>query len=426
MPVNMGNEDSGGFDGLTGNFVAKPVEVADKLVQGREDRPDAVRVTFQIQGKDDKLSLFVPLSERAPEVLRPFIPNVKQVPTDEAGLRSFLAANMPGTEFLVYASNSSIRGTTAKPGKVRVQLTGLHQFSRQSDGQKRARFFAETKNHETVTWTVRYPAIVCKVGQTPDQDDIGPEKEFNPNPYLFEYLIAFGLDWGRLVQEVTQAYEDGKLFSRLGLDGPEPGYFSNPDDLTDELFQAAKRHNPNRWCEVVLVDHQQYGIGPKRGDYSHIEFTPVIVEGGGADDAEFTREVASTMEQWDLLTKVIYGDGDARFMVGGKFTDQGRDLALSVLKPLVLAYPAAVTGTKADGTPEIVLPPNADSWTLDGVACLYFTAKRLLKLSEEGNDKTLMSLVNLTDHEGKKVVAWAKENVPEWATIGQESEAEVL
>ena len=32
MPVNMGKEGESSFEGLTGNFEAKPTEVAEKLV----------------------------------------------------------------------------------------------------------------------------------------------------------------------------------------------------------------------------------------------------------------------------------------------------------------------------------------------------------------------------------------------------------
>ena len=116
------------------------------------------------------------------------------------------------------------------------------------------------------------------------------------------------------------------------------------------------------------------------------------------------------LELWDNLTKIITGKDEARFMAGGRFTDEGRDVALSVLKPLVLTYPNAVTGTKADGTPEIVLPPNADTWTLDGLVCANFTAERLFKLTEQER----FDLVNLSDHTGAKIVEWAAENVPDF------------
>lgn len=426
MPVNMGKEGEGGtYEGLTGNFMARPSVIADKLVEGKEGRPDALRVTFEVAGREDAVSLFVPLHESAADRLRPFIPDVPDdVPTDEAGMRSYLAANLPGRDFLVYASNGSVRGVTAPEGKQRVRLTGLNKFSRQADGQARVRFFTETKDHETVTFTVRHPDIVCKVGATPEEDDIGPAKEFNPNPYLFEYLIAFGLDWKRFEREVKDAYEQGRLFTRLGLDGPEEGFFSDPNDLTEELFQATHRHSPNRWCEVEIVDHKQYGLGPKRGAYSHIEFTPVIVEGGSTSkaDAEFEKEKLRMMTAWDVLTQIVTGDENARLMAGTQFTRQGRALAACTLKPLILKYPDAVLRKNQDGTPYIEVPPKPDTWNVNGMVAAACTAERLCKDGKVG-------LIDLNDAEGtaERVVEWASDALAwEWQGAGYTEEAEVL
>ena len=412
MPVNLGKEgEAGTFEGVTGNFHAKPTIIADKLIQGKDGRSDALRVVFEVEGKEDTLSLFVPLSDNAADVLHPFIPNTKDVPTDEAGMRSYLASNLPTQTFFVYASRSSIRGTTAKPGKQRVRLIGLHKFSRQSDSQERVRFFAENKDHETVTWTTEYKGIETKVGDKPEEDDI----DLSPNPYLFEYLIAFGLDWEQLGMELSTAYEDGQLFPHLGLDGETPGFFNDPTDLTDELYQATRRHSPNRWCDVTIVDHEKYGIGPKRGEWSHIDFTPVIVE----SNTEFNREVETFLELWENLTKVVMARDEARFMAAGKFTQDGVAMMKAILKPLVLAYPAAVVPD-----PPVIFnaTPSPDTWTLDGLVCASFTAQRLMKVASEDNG-ALFDLIDLSDHEGTKVLEWAAGNVPEWATIGQEAEA---
>lgn len=409
MPVNIGKENEGGtFEGLTGNFTAKPTEVADKKIEGREGRPDSLRVVFEVEGQDDKLSLFVPLHESAVDRLRPFIHDADNVPTDEAGLRSYLASNLPGDTFLVYASNGSIRGTTAPAGKHRIRLTGLHKFTRRTDGQERVRFFAETKTFETVTFTVKYPDLVCKVGQKPEQDDIGPAKELSPNKYLFEYLIAFGLDWQQFGQEITDAYQNGNLFTRLGLDGPEPGYFSEPDDITEELFQATKRHGPNRWCEVEIVDNKQYGLGPRRGEWSHIELTPIIVE-GASDNAEFNREKLVFLEMWENLTKIVLGKDAARFMVGSALTDDGRTIAKGILVPLLYRWPEGMLTKKSDGTPAIHLPPTPETWNINAVACANLTAEKLMALDEEARFR----VANLTD-QGASIIAWAEENLADW------------
>ena len=91
----------------------------------------------------------------------------------------------------------------------------------------------------------------------------------------------------------------------------------------------------------------------------------------------------------------------------------------AILKPLVLAYPAAVVPD-----PPVIFnaTPSPDTWNLDGLVCASFTAQRLMKVASEDNG-ALFDLVDLSDHEGTKILEWAADNVPEWATIGQEAEA---
>ena len=115
MPINAGKEGETTYTGLTGNYHARPTTVADKIVEGRDGRPDALRVGFEIKDKDDKATLFVPMDGGAADTLRPFTGGSEPTQTDEAYLRKFIAGNVVTDWYLVYLSNGTVRGVTKSP-----------------------------------------------------------------------------------------------------------------------------------------------------------------------------------------------------------------------------------------------------------------------------------------------------------------------
>ena len=121
------------------------------------------------------------------------------------------------------------------------------------------------------------------------------------------------------------------------------------------------------------------------------------------------------MEDYDRLTQALFSKGDVRLMLGGKFTPEGRDVALNVIRPVVHAYPETVKKLKDDGTPVIRIPPTPDTWQTDGLVCLGFVAERLIAAGTE----KLFGLVNFSQPDNGKLLAWTAENVPELALIGE-------
>ena len=402
MPVNV--KEEGEYEGLSGTFKAKPASVADKVVEGKEGRPDALRVIFEVEDQDKTLSLFVPIHADAVGRLRPFIPGLTSVTATEAGLRDLIAA-MPTDAVTVYANNGSIWSRVAEVGVHRAELSRLMLFTRASDNETRARFVLETPDNTEISWTAPWKVKASR-GTTPDKDDI----TVSLNDSVFQYLCTLGLDARWFEVEMSEAYQKGTLFARLGLDGQVPGFFEDPADITPELLAAVERHG-KRQVQVEIVDHPQYGLGPKRaGQIKMVQLAPVVVEGAG--NVEFDRELLRFYEDWDNLTRVLLARDDARFLIGGKLTGDGRPIAMAVMVPAIQAYPDAVKERKADGTPAIVLPPTLDSWKLNGLVCVNFLAERLMAAGPE----TLFELVNLGDPNPEKLLVWIAENVKEFAS----------
>jgi len=134
------------------------------------------------------------------------------------------------------------------------------------------------------------------------------------------------------------------------------------------------------------------------------------------DVEEFKKEAARFMEDYDRLTQALFSKEDVRLMLGGKFTPEGRDVALNVIRPVVRAHPGTVKKLKDDGTPVIRIPPTPDTWRTDGLVCLGFVAERLIAAGTE----TLFGLVNFSQPDHGRLLAWTAENVPELALIGGE------
>lgn len=402
-----------------GEFKVKYTDIAEKTMKPKS--PDSqfresLRVTFDIVGKeDDTVSLGVVVEEPAND-LRGFVGNPTAAPKDsETALRQFIETNIVREPVEVYV-NGFIRS--------RLALEGTHVFEKiiaiypYDKGQPRIGMTAITKDGLTTNWNCKDPQLRKERGErNPDSDYIGGDGELNPNQFAFVYLQAFGLNWEKMKQEDlpdAAAYwpghydKDGVPIEPLfpSLENPWPGF-----------LDIIERHGGNP-VKIDVVRDDTYGLGPPRvGQFPHVKMTPIERE----DNAEFGREKALFLELWDNLTKVTLSNDAARFVAGGDFTEDGKAVALATLVPLVRAYPAAVTQKKPDGTPA-VYPPSPETWTLDGLVAANFTAERLLKLGTED----LFNCVHLNDKEAKNLLAWAAENVTEWADVGQGRETEAL
>lgn len=426
MPVDIGEESGGGtFTGLTGNYVARPVSVAEKIVEGKDGRPDALRVVFEVEDKKDELSLFVPLGPGAAQRLALFAPGATGVPTTESALREWIARNVRPDKVLVYAKNGSIWSRIAEPGKHRAQLSGLFKFHNKK-GEPRAGFRLRTADGKDISWTTTWPALVCKVGDTPEEDDIGPKGALNGSQYLFGYLIDLGLDWKRFEAELVAAYNGtlpdgrkGRLFRAMGLDGEEPGFFQDPEDITPDLLDAVKRHGPAT-VEVEVVNDREYGIGPKRGDFSRVQLTKIIVEGGaGGVSAEFEREKGRLLDALDVLAIKLF-QRDTRFAAGSNTTEDGKAVMRGLIVPLVRLNPGIVRKQKEDGSPLVTFPFGPDGWTLNGVAALSMAVEKLLQM----DDEELFLTVDL--HNSASLLAWAERAATELKADMSVDEPEVF
>ena len=270
----------------------------------------------------------------------------------------------------------------------------------------------------TTTWNCKEPQLEKRRGQRgPDDDYIGPKSQLNPNQRVFEYLTNFGLKWNNLEQDLqtAEAYWPGHADNQ---DIPIPALFRDIENPWPSFLEMIDRHGTGNPVKMEIVRHETYGLGPKRtGQFPIVKMIPIEREGGiDVSAEEFKKEAILFGELWDNLTKVVFAKDDARFMVGGKFTEDGRALAVAVLVPLVHTYPDAVKLKKPDGSPRIDLPPEPNGWTLNGLVCANLTAERLMKLDEEER----FNVVDLK--EADNLLTWAAEAVPEWEGAGDDGE----
>jgi len=403
-----------------GNFTVRYREIAEETMKPRSpDSPfrESLRVVFGIEGEGDQtVSLSVTIEDPADDLWGFVTVNPDNAPAgNEAALRAFIEANVVRDPVQVYVSGF-IQSRQAQAGAhVFERILWVYQYNRGSDGQARLGMVAVTKDGQTTSWTCPEPQFDKRKGDTPEGDYIGP---LSPDAHAFLYLQTFGLDWKRMEKEDltrAEAYwpghfnEDGQPIEPLFPDllNPWPGFLAIID-----------RHG---WkpIKMEIENHPQYGIGPKRLSKGLVKM--IEVERDGADSAEFAREAERFMADYDNLTAVLFNKADGRLMFSGSFTQEGRDVAVNVIKPVVYRWPGVVKLHKADGSPEIRVPPTPDSWHLNGVVCLGFLAERLMAAAAK-DGALLFELVNLSNPDPEKLLAWAEANVPELAGPMEEQE----
>jgi len=420
--------EGGTFVDRKGNFMVRYKEIAQETMKPKS--PDSsfresLRVVFSISGETDQtVSLSVTIEEPEPDLLG-FIQEEAGTPpaSNETALRQFIEANIIREPILVYVSGF-IQSRQAPVGThVFTRIIRIYQYNRRSDGQARLGMVAMTKDGLTTSWTMPEPNLIKEKNHNGVRGPGGDYIGLGPDPHAFQYLQMFGLDWERMKKEDlanAKAYWPGHVEG--DQDFPVPSLFPSIENPWPAFLEITKRHG---WkpVKMEIIDHPQYGVGPRHLAKGLVKM--IEVDGGGGN-AEFEREKLLFLELWENLTKVLLGKDSARFLAGLDLTDDGLAVAVSVLVPLVRAYPDAVKVKKPDGTPAVNLPPVPETWNLNGLVCANFTAERLMALSEAerfeiGLHESGLGHPSTPEH----VLAWAAENVPEWAAAGYTEEGGV-
>jgi len=428
MPrADIGTEETRTGSGKKGEFKVKFLEVSEKIMTAKKPEsnfPDSLRLLYEIVGTEDTVSLSVPI-EHPSRALLGFCEEPENAPANEKELRAYVSAFAIYDPIFVYVRDSFIRNRLAPEGEhIFTKLIGVWPYDN-AEGTSRLGFTATTANGLTATWNCKDPQLKWKIGDTPDQDYVGGETELNPNQWAFQYLQAFGLKWDRLKNDIQ------------GCKALWPGHYDGDGRPIEPLFPDTKnpwqgflglikKHGGNA-VKMEIIRHEKWGLGPKRtGQFPIVKMTPVeIVDVTDPLIEEFNREAVRFMEDWEKLTQVLFKRPDVRFMISRNFTTEGRDVAVNIIKPVVYAYPGIVKEYKDNGDPVIHLPPSANDWHLNGIVCLNFLAERLVAIEDEKSG-TLFDLINLTNPDLEKLLAWVAENVPELAEPMEESEGEEL
>lgn len=403
MPVTIKEQsESNRFTGTV--VITPPYAVAEKLVEGRDGMPDAVKLLCSIKGEEEPAALFVPLHENAIYKLQAFIPGLERVPTQEGALRKFLEAYFPKEEFLVYVQNGSVRSRMAGAGKHRAKLYRVFTYENEKN-TTRARIVLRTEANEEITWTAPWEGAVSANAET-------NEISIASGKHVIQYLVALGLDLEKLEAELIEADRAKTLFPHyddsVGVE--VPGFFGGdtPKDIARALNDAVKRHGPY-WVEVEVIDNKKWGPSAKgMGTKEGVQLTRIIVADG--QNAAFEKELAYFYELWENLTKVVLAKPEARFVAGHSLTEEGKTVAVGIIKPVMLAHPHLLKDEA------VQFPPNPNGWHLDGLVALDFVGERLLKLDEEER----FNIVNLTDP--TKLLEWAAGAVPELSADPMEEE----
>jgi len=417
-------EGGGEFVDRKGDFVVRYEEIAAETMKPKSpDSPfkESLRVVFGIEGENDQtVSLSVQIENPADD-LWGFVPDHEAAPKDdELALRRFIEANVIKEPTTVYVSGFVQSRVALEGAHIFERIIRVYQYARKRDGARRMGMVAVTADGLTTSWVCPEPDMRDnKKGDTPDGDECGP---FSADTYAFQYLQVFGLDWEKMKRELEEAeaywpghYDaDGMPIEPLfpDLANPWPGFLA-----------MIERHGPKRVkMEIVRDKNYDNKLGPRYIGKGLVKMIEVeggeIAAGPSRAEKEFDREAGKFMENYDALTNAVLApeNGGLRFMVADHFTDQGKRIGMSVLKPLIYRYPDAVTAKKENGEPAIALPPTFQTWTLNGVVVANMTAERLLLLAKLDKED-LFKVVNLTDP--APLLAWVTENVPEWETVGQ-------
>jgi len=412
--------EGGSFQELQGQFVVRYQDIAENTMKPKSpDSPftESLRVAYGIEGNTEQtVSLGVSIANPADDLLG-FVPDPDAAPVDnEAALRQFIETNAYREPLTVYVKGF-IRSRLALEGThTFTRIANIIQYNRKSDGQARLIMNAATDEGLTTALNCPEPQFKTTKGETPDGDYI----KLSPDPYCFQYLQAFGLDWERMDNEdlrTAKAYWPGH-YDREGK--PITPLFPDRIRLWDGFLNIAARHG---WkpVKIEVVRHKVHGLGPKQIAKGLVQM--VEVDASGAMSAEFEQEKLEFLKQWDKLTGAILEQNDARFMQAGKLTDDGRTIAENILVPLLHRWPEGILKQKEDGSPAVHLPPTPETWNINALVVAAHTAKTIAGMNKE--ERFLH--VSLADG-GKNVVSWAELNLSDWwdGSGYTDNEAEVL
>ena len=390
MPrIASGDKTGGGF---TGTVQVVADRIADEILQATEWRPEAVRVVFA--QKDNPKKEFSWAVDIEDPDLRPFTSNK---PQGEDALRKELKGRLDTRPRWAFVKNNFVNQFEAGVGVHTGYLDDFFQYTN-AKGDKRCIVRVRSKEGYTSTINCPWPDIECRVGETPEDDWIGPEKELNAGKGPFPYLIKLGLDWQRWtnvdLEEAAALWPGHYNKDMVSVDS----YFQDVDNLSPEILAAVRKHGlkPVQW-EVVPDDDYTLSLTK---DGMFFALTPIVIE-GSPEDTAYQTERAVFYEMWDNLTKVIHGD-DARFAtVAGKPTPEGTHVIKSLIVPTVRQKPEIVKYF-VDGEPKARFPIEREDWRTNGLVILDLMAERVMK-----DDPAALCEDHATFQD------WLKENVPE-------------
>jgi len=367
MPRIASGDKSGG--GFTGTVQVIADRIADEILQATEWRPEAVRVVFA-QKDNPKKEFSWAVDIENPD-LRPFTSNK---PQGEAALRKELKGRLDTLPRWAFIKNNFINQFEAPIG---IHTGYLDDFFQYTNAQGTQRCIIRIRNKEGYTSTINcpWPKIECRVGDTPEEDWLGPEKELNAGKGPFPYLIKLGLNWKQWTDvDLEQAAALWPKHYDKDMLPVEP-YFQDTENLTPEILAAVHKHGlkPVQW-EVVPDDDYTLSLTKDGMFYA---LTPIIIEGSPEDKA-YQDERVVFYEMWDNLTKVIHG-ADARFAtLAGKATPEGAQVIRGLIVPVIHQKPDIVK-LFVDGEPKARLPVEHDDWRTNGLVFLDLMAERLMQ-----------------------------------------------
>ena len=403
--VSAGTEDQ--IKGTSGKLEVVADRLADDILEAQEWRPEALRVVFKIHGSPkEEVSWAIPIE--SPNLF----PYTSNVPQGEAALRKTINGMLDTRPRWANVYNGFINQWLAPPGTHIGKLDNIRGGVSADTGKVWSFIRLKTREGFTASFPAGWPEkLEKKVGDTPREDWIGPEPEFNSGKSPFLYLCQLGLDWERWTK--VDLEEAPALFNgHYDSDGRQVApYFENIEDWSLELMAACKLHGLKS-VQFKTDVHPKHGLGivKPQGKY-FFALTPVIIEGSPEDKA-YQDERVVFYEMWDNLTKVVKGD-KARFAtVAGKPTPEGAEIVRGLIVPAVRLQPEIVKYF-VDGEPKARFPVEHEDWRTNGLVVLDLMAERLMKTD-------VAALCGDVD----AFTAWLAENVPELADDLTVDEAE--
>jgi hypothetical protein len=413
-----------GGEGFKGYAWVTPHSISDDLMQKQEGQE--LRLIFKVEdekkqdGSPILVNYGVPVDpERAVIAMMPWLGKDVKLPSGPEAMKDFIARNMPGEKRYARIYNNFIQEYPSPLGTHRGTLVDLRTFWSDKYNQTRISFIVQTTEGFTTTWHAPY-SIKCVLAEDPAKDDI----TFFDTRLDIDYLMTLGLDFKQFVTEINEYHKtNGRLFSRLTLDGQLPGMFQDPADISPELMHAIKRYGPAT-VEFKIVQEKGYNPGPERqGKYHKVVLKPIVIEGDSGPskaEAAFQKEAARFAETGERFISEVMAT-PTRFAVDSTVTQEAIPVLKALIVPLVNRFPQISKKRKEDGTVGVSTVLSAENWTTDGLAALETVMARALAADEKGElpggklgdlMEGPMNTKVLQGEQESPLVQWAIENVP--------------